>query len=83
MEITMKKLLTAEELMQSKNGNDYTYWEEIHGLMIDFAKGHVEAAVNAIVEKAQAKEDPADYGTGKIWVDEKSIRSAYPLENIK
>lgn len=79
----MSKIPTAEELMQSKNGDDYTHWEEIHDMIISFAKFHVAAALEAAAEKAKAKENPADYGTGEIWVDKGSILSAYPLENIK
>lgn len=78
----MEKIPTAEELMQSKNGDDYTHWEEIHDMLIEFAKLHVEAALKAAAEKAKAKENPSDYGTGEIWVDEDSILKAYPPTNI-
>jgi hypothetical protein len=52
-------------------------------IMIEFTKLHVQAALEAAGEKAIAKENPSDYGTGEIWVDEKSILKAYPLNNIK
>lgn len=50
---------------------------------VEFAKLHVKAALEAAAENAQAKENPADYGTGEIWVDKKSILSAYPESNIQ
>lgn len=79
----MERIPTAKEMMQSKNGDDYTHWEEIHDLMISFAKLHVQAALEAAAENARAKENPADYGTGSIWVDKSTILSAYPPINIK
>ncbi len=51
--------------------------------MIEFAKLHVQEALKAAAKRAVAKEDPSDYGTGEIWVDEKSVLNAYPLNNIK
>jgi len=47
-------------------------------IMQEFAKAHVKAALEAAAEKAIAKENPKDFGTGEIWVDEKSILNAYP-----
>lgn len=44
---------------------------------------HVQAALEAAAENAEAKEEALDYGTGEIWVDKNSILNAYPLENIK
>lgn len=49
----------------------------------EFAKMHVKAALEAASERAVAKENPSDYGTGEIWVDKKSILKAYPETNIK
>jgi hypothetical protein len=80
---------TAEEYIRK---NLIDYWEggkaqydesDVKNAMIAFAKLHVEAATKAIAEQAIAKEDPSDYGTGKIWVDKDSILNAYPLTNIK
>ena len=74
---------TAEEFLNSEEyysvSNDY----DTQKAMIKFAKLHVEKALEAASEKAIAKENPSDYGTGEIWVDEKSILNAYPLNNIK
>ncbi len=44
---------------------------------------HVRAALEKAAEEAVAKEDPQDYGTGKIWVDKNSILRAYPEYLIK
>jgi hypothetical protein len=51
--------------------------------MTEFAKLHVQAALEAAAENAKAREDPKDFGTGEIWVDKSSIIEAYPLSNIK
>lgn len=48
----MSKIPTAEEMIQAKNGDDYTHWEEIHDLLIEFAKLHVKAALEAAASKA-------------------------------
>jgi hypothetical protein len=87
----MEKLPTAEEFakyeltLQHINLNEKTSWKwsDVQILMITFAKLHVQAALQVASETARAKEDPADYGTGEIWVDKQSILSAYPLTNIK
>lgn len=70
----MNKIPTAEELMQSKNGDDYTHWEEIHDMMIDFAQAHVTAAL-----KANHK---LHMNSGSAATEKESI-NAYPLTNIK
>ena len=84
---------TAEEFIkQNKNLNYSTIKGSnphlsvlpfIEADLIEFAKLHVKAALQTASEEAIAKEDPKDYGTGKIWVDEKSILTAYPLTNIE
>lgn len=48
-----------------------------------YGKVHAKQALQAAAENAIAKENPADYGTGEIWVDKKSILNAYPESNIK
>ena len=50
-------------------------------LLVEFAKLHVRLALEAAAAKAIAKENPSDYGTGEIWVDEESILNSYP-ENL-
>jgi len=83
----MSKLPTAEELFKTEYSiMDAEYPEmaaHVRRKVIEFAKLHVEAALKAAGENAIAKENPADYGTGEIWVDEKSILNAYSLDKIK
>ena len=76
--------------MQSNNGDDYTHWDEIHQLMIRFARLHVEAALKEASEKAKIVDDPNSYtgNTGSEYpadqiVSKESILNAYPLTNIK
>jgi len=85
-------MITAEEfLIDWGEIDDSTHpnidirnkWIEKKNQLIQFAKLHVKASLEAASEQAVAKENPADYGTGEIWVDEKSILNAYPLNNIK
>lgn len=73
-----KIIPTAEELMQSKNGDDYTHWEEIHDMMIEFAKLHVEAAL-----KSACASLPYDDKMNQNILDIIAINNSYPLENIK
>jgi hypothetical protein len=51
--------------------------------MIEFAQYHVQQALTIAAECAIAKEDHSSYGTGGIWVDEKSILNSYPIKNIQ
>jgi hypothetical protein len=44
---------------------------------------HVEATLKSAADNAIAKENPEDYGTGKIWVDRNSILKSYPKHLIK
>jgi len=62
---------------------------------IEFAKLHVEAALKQVKEKAFAQSTSSNMTSkdnhhtltcvhlGKIYVNEKSILNAYPLDNIK
>ena len=85
------KIPTAEELFEKKFNDTECFLDYdkrglklINDVILEHTKLHVEAALKAAAENAIAKETPADYGTaGGIWVDKKSILSAYPLENIK
>lgn len=82
----MEKIPTAEEFYESIVGvtpdaiSQHSCTLEV---IIGFAKLHVKAALLAASEQAEAKENPADYGTGSIWVDKKSILNAYPLYLIE
>jgi len=49
----------------------------------EFAKLHVEAALNAASEKADVMYDGISFGTPDYIVDTETILKAYPLTNIK
>lgn len=53
--------------------------KNIKKAMIEFAKMHVEEALKQASEKATTD----GYGDGYAGIDEESILTAYPLENIK
>ena len=82
---------TAEELLDNNIAKHNIPWSQdvekyygaINASMIEFAKIHVQAALEAAADKAEAKENPLDYGCGGIWVDPQSILKSYPLSNIK
>ncbi len=79
----MNNIPTAEELMNSRNGEDYTYYEEIANLMREFAKLHIEAAYKAIAENASISLPNPWMGEKYSYIDKESIIKAYPLTNIK
>ena len=71
---------TATKLMQSKSGDDYTHWEEIHDMMIEFAKLHVEAALKAAVVNTKMGVNTC----GLCHVGNRAkLLNAYPLTKIK
>jgi hypothetical protein len=75
---------TAEEFIETKDPNgEMLSFEFCRDSMIEFAKLHVREALEEAACKAVAKENPADFGTGEIWVDKKSILNAYPETLIK
>lgn len=65
-----------EDLESSGEFDDY------HSMCVAYAKMHVKAALEAAADRAVVKENPEDYGTGKIWVDRDSIINAYPVNDI-
>lgn len=75
-------MITAIEFLRRDQSGVYNEQDITH-TMIEFAKLHCKAQSEAICDKAIAKENPQDYGTGEIWVDNNSIINAYPLTNIK
>lgn len=77
--VKFDKVPTAEELMQSQNGDDYTHWEEIHAMLIAFAKMHTELALKEAAKIALNKQNPDT----RKYVSKKSILNSYPLTNIK
>jgi hypothetical protein len=73
----MKKIPTAEEYANSIY-QEYPVSKEVHELMIEFTKLHVEAALKEASKKSKAKEGQiTDYKLTN------SILNSYPLENIK
>lgn len=84
----MKKIPTAKEMHEKMNKDldealfiDKEKWKDrdpIQEVLIEFAKLHVQAALEAAAENAQILErDLYDD------VDKESILTAYSLENIK
>jgi hypothetical protein len=77
----MNTIPTAKEFIQNyiKENNDDSFID-MEESMIEFAKMHVEAALEAAAIDATTKFIPF---TDDEEVDRDSIRNAYPLENIK
>lgn len=74
---------TAEEILN----RDYVSTKEnAIQAMIEFAKLHVEAALEAASKKATIKDEVAHFQEGSYMVsvvNKDSIVNAYPLTNIK
>ena len=82
----MEKITTAEDFWADRIGRPIN--PEEHITMIAFAKFHVEAALKAADEKATVTpidhEETSEGSFHLIWgVDDESILTAYPLENIQ
>jgi hypothetical protein len=84
----MNKLPTAKEFIIGKRDNyNGVRSDVIVKSMIEFAKLHVEAALNSIYENGV--DDITSWsgnpytGEGSYYLDEDKIKKAYPLENIK
>ena len=87
-------MITAEEFLKKDNGFDdedikllikslktknIMDISDIYVTMIEFAKIHVQAAIEAAFENSQV-----DWIDGEYWeTNEKSILNAYSLTNIK
>ena len=97
MENTTNKTPTALELLKSNHlliENDKTCEAHTHLVvkqMIEFAKLHVQAALESVVEKGQVEvviipndQPSSSFGDDYTYiVDKQSILNAYPLDNIK
>jgi len=74
---------TAKEFVLNENdgylAGDYSP-NEVYHLMIEFAKLHVQAALQEASEKASVYADEGGYSE---FVDENSILNSYPESNIK
>ena len=66
---------TAREFYDKHDSDDCVV------MMIDFAKLHVDAALNAAAYNAEMKLIP--YTEDEYEINRRTISTAYPLENIK
>ena len=73
------KIPTAEEFYSSQTTGKLISEETI---MIEFARLHVKAALEAAAEKAETERGYLN-NLPVIYVTKKSILNAYPLDNIK
>ena len=78
----MEKIPTALEFLNEAQTNPSKGWTA-HKVMIEFAKLHVEAALQEASVSAMAYEEKDRRGGVWCFVDEDSILNSYPLENIK
>ena len=74
----MEKIPTAEEFVNQYDWENSTL--DIPSVLIEFAKLHVQAALEAASENAETK--PVIF-TNDEEIDRDSILNAYPLTNIK
>jgi len=72
-------LLYPDEYYPGEVFGEFAYKANVvYEAMVEFAKLHVKAALEAAARKAQGY-----HGAGDSNVDKDSILNAYPLENIK
>lgn len=90
--MTKKIIPTAEEYSKQKNLHGAIlepspyYWKRVRESMIEFAKLHCEAQLEAIREKSKliwSSEISQMAYNDEVWIDDESIINSYPLENIK
>ena len=78
----MKKIPTAEEVLSKKFSELKSSFDfnDVKDCMIEFAKIHVEAAINACIEDA-----PSGSSTDTVSYEDvvEALKDVYPLENIK
>jgi hypothetical protein len=85
----MSKIPTAQEFISKiltdfwEGGKAQYRGEDVAEVMIEFAKLHVEAQQEAILEKAEALNQAKFKGDCNPQIDAESIINAYPLTNIK
>ena len=80
------KILTAEEFAWSQEEDFKTIlaeanYQEVYNLMIEFAKLHVEAALNEVTEKLYFRD--SDGHVIRSEESNKLVLKVYPLTNIK
>lgn len=77
----MSKIPTAEEFLRSKQFMRSEFeCEANYELMVEFAKLHVQAAINTCIEEA-----PSGSSTDTVSYEDvaKALKDCYPLDNIK
>lgn len=90
----MEKIPTADEIIEKhykedkdEDGNKILYLWSIKNAMIEFAKLHVKAALEAAAEKAECEDEGTFGRDGEVHeyyvVNKQSILTAYTDENIK
>ena len=91
----MKKVPTAEDFLQDhhqishfyddKTNNMVCFSDDVQKAMIEFAKLHLKAQEEAILQNVTTINEPHWSGEQEddIIVDKDSILNAYPLENVK
>lgn len=72
-EVLHKQFIAAGDTQYINNEGENATYSVNRKWLSNFAKLLIEEVVNKCAEEAEAKENPADYGTGEIWVDKKSI----------
>jgi len=77
----MNKIPIAKEFCNEKLGFE-EYGTDVPYFMIEFAKLHLEAAIEAVINQATTIEINDD-GYNVVGIDDESILNAYPLKNIK
>lgn len=78
----MEKIPTVEEFLEDNLSNPTKGWSEKKRL-IEFAKLHVKAALEAASENATAYREEDMRGGTWTLVDKDSVINSYPLNNIK
>jgi hypothetical protein len=77
----MEKSPTAKEFIEMNSENHSLI--DIEGIMIEFARFHVEAALKAASKKAKVVDVGIDYAIEEWAVEKSSILNSYPSKNIK
>ena len=87
--MNQSKIPTAEEFMTENDSmrmpRGVSYQKEFGEALIEFAKLHVKAALEAAAEKALIEEQIPEYIREEHYVEvnKDSITNAYPESNIK
>jgi len=80
---SMEKLPTVEEFLNSEEYYSVSSDYDTQQAMIEFAKMHVEAALQNVWNKSQLWQNGFDNEIRVIDDDEELFLNSYPLTNIK